>query len=98
MSLGSPAGYLRYGKFDPSVLDSGRSVSKHKYDGAHKLQCFDVADLLFPSGKGKMGTIRCTISPVNACNSVSKNYTCTITQANVTAVTGNSNIVNGTAQ
>jgi len=51
-----------------------------------------------PSGKGKQGTIRCAMSPVNACNSVTKNYTCTITQANVTAVTGNSNVVTATAQ
>ena len=51
-----------------------------------------------PSGKGKMGTIRCTISPVNVCNSVTKNYTCTITQANVTAVTGNSDVVTATSQ
>lgn len=51
-----------------------------------------------PSGRGKQGTIRCTISPIGVCNTVSKNYTCTITQANVDAVTGNSNIVNGTAQ
>lgn len=34
---------------------------------------------------GKAGAIQCTVNPDNICNSIYKNYICTITQANVDA-------------
>lgn len=43
--------------------------------------------------KGKNGVVKCWKSPVNVCNSVNKNYTCTISQSNVNAVKGNGNYV-----
>jgi len=44
-----------------------------------------------PSLKGKQGTIRCQKSPVNVCNSITKNYTCTVTQTNVDLIKGTNN-------
>ena len=42
-----------------------------------------------PGNAGSLGQIQCSKSPVNVCNSVIKNYTCTISQQNVdTAKTG----------
>ena len=54
----------------------------------------------YQPGKGKQGSIRCTMSGLSSCNSVSKNYTCTISQANVDAVKGkdSNTFVNATAQ
>lgn len=40
---------------------------------------------------GKNGTIHCSMSPINICNSVAQNYSCTISQSNVDAIKGNSN-------
>ena len=44
-------------------------------------------------GKGKVGQIQCSKSPVNVCNSVIKNYTCTISQQNVNAAKAGTNAV-----
>ena len=44
-------------------------------------------------GKGKVGQIQCSKSPVNVCNSVTKNYTCTISQQNVDAAKAGTNAV-----
>ncbi|MBI5101204.1 MAG: hypothetical protein HZB33_05155 [Nitrospirae bacterium] len=46
-----------------------------------------------PNLKGKQGTIRCTKSPINVCNGVAADYTCTISDATVTKVKGNSSVV-----
>lgn len=52
----------------------------------------------YKPGKGNVGTIQCGMSPVNVCNSVAtRNFTCTISQANVNTAKGGSN-VGGTSQ
>jgi len=47
----------------------------------------------YAPGKGKYGEIQCAKSPVNVCNSVTKNYTCTISQQNVDDAKANKNAV-----
>ena len=46
-----------------------------------------------PGNGGQIGQIQCSRSPVNVCNSVTKNYTCTISQANVNAAKAGTNAV-----
>ncbi|MFZ2172036.1 MAG: hypothetical protein WAW61_20645 [Methylococcaceae bacterium] len=44
-----------------------------------------------PGNAGSLGQIQCSRSPVNACNSVNQNYTCTVSQANVNSAKNGTN-------
>ncbi len=84
-----PGDYCCQANLNPPNTIAARSSAVLNITGPTGCKVSQWQSYWYPDVNGEKGAIHCTVNPVDICNSINKDYTCIITQANVdTASTG----------
>lgn len=88
-----PGDYCGQVSLNPPFTIAAHSSAVLKMTGPTGCRISQWQSYWDPDVRGRRGAIHCTVNPVNICNGVNKNYTCTITQANVDAASTGRDVV-----